>query len=604
MKKLISVLFIFFASVFLLVSCEKNDATIKTNEGTETTETTTESIDLTEPIETTNEPEVEETLVKSEIIMNKKNIYKGTTDIDVLYQIARGGYTINHYYSTGRIKTYSSDSANNLSISSADSDTIASHIGKRTVLFIDKVNNILFDGEIYISCPHMDYDEEVIPPTCKDYGYTLATCKDPECGMTFKRDFLSGDHKFEWFGYDSTCTSLGLESYCVCKYCGIQFGSKDNKIPMKPHKYHYDETTHYCDYNDDGNIDHYGEHRITVSEEYDEQGNIIYKYTCKDDCGYEKIVKDTNIFTSEKITKPMIFVTDGYYLEENKTVDVYVEMLNNPGYKSAGFGIRYTGGLDLLGYEINEKMLPNSSEYCRIFEIEDGLNLYYLNGGDSIKESNQYLIKLTFNVLDSSIEQKVNVTYDTGTGIYWGFIPKLDDPFEPYVIDGTIRMVNHLPGDVNGDNKVNEDDVDFIITKPMYEFTEEQKKYSDVNLNGCVDFGDAIWIESILAGTWGINLVAPNYQLHLNYNGYENSDSEKEILDVHFYDDNFNVSNWIDILGAKYKNLSREGYTFLGWYDRLEGGNLIIGPDSDDSTKVKYFDDQIVQTLYAHWQKN
>lgn len=611
MKKYISLLFIIFASVFLLASCEMNDTTIKTKNSTETIKTTIESIDVTIPSENTNGPDntEQETLVKSEIVMNCEKIYKGNTDSSVLNLIAQQGYTFNHYYSNGRIKTYSSNSVDDLRISSTDSDAIAAHLGKRTVLFNDVVNNILFEGEIYISCPHMDYDEEVISPTCKEGGYTLVTCKDPECGITFKRDILSAvDHEFEWFGYDSTCTSLGLETYCVCKYCGIQFGSNDT-IPMKPHKYHYDDTTHYCDYNDDGNIDHYRKHQISVSEEYDEEGNIIYKYTCNDDCGYEKIVKDSNIITSVKRDSPQLVVTDGYYLEDNKTVSVYITLINNPGFKSVGFGIRYTDGLELLGYKINEEMLPNGSEnYCSIDEKEKGLDFIYISGND-ITGTYQHLIKLTFNVLDSSIDQKVDVTYDLG--IHVGFIIG-ENSHQTELVNypvkaGTIKMVNHLPGDVNGDKKVDEDDA-ILIQKDMVTgdgiLTLEQRKYADVTLDGKVNVFDVIDIKRYCHGNWGTSLLLPDYKLHLNYNGYLADATEKDTLDVHFYDDDFKISKWIDILGIKYKNLSREGYTFLGWYDRLEGGNLIFGPDSDDSTTVKYFDDQIVQTLYAHWQAN
>jgi len=49
--------------------------------------------------------------------------------------------------------------------------------------------------------------------------------------------------------------------------------------------------------------------------------------------------------------------------------------------------------------------------------------------------------------------------------------------------------------------------------------------------------------------------------------------------------------------------MQREGYKFLGWYTRLEGG-VKIDAANYQTQLVSYDQDQKIQTLYAHWQKN
>ena len=45
--------------------------------------------------------------------------------------------------------------------------------------------------------------------------------------------------------------------------------------------------------------------------------------------------------------------------------------------------------------------------------------------------------------------------------------------------------------------------------------------------------------------------------------------------------------------------MNRLGYTFVGWYTRLEGGTLV-----DTNGNISFDDLPGVQTLYARWEKN
>ena len=45
---------------------------------------------------------------------------------------------------------------------------------------------------------------------------------------------------------------------------------------------------------------------------------------------------------------PVVFITDGYVVNVGDEVVVYVQILNNPGFNGANFGIRYDERLELV----------------------------------------------------------------------------------------------------------------------------------------------------------------------------------------------------------------------------------------------------------------
>lgn len=556
----------------------------------------------------TNAPD---TIVYSEIIINTSHIYKGTSDEDVLLKIAKDGFVINHYYSSGKIIKVSSNSKNDLGISSIDGEMIAAHLGKRKVSFYDARNHISFKGEINISCAHMHYAEDVHEAHCSQWGYTEVTCLDEECGCIFYRDFIFGEHEFEEFREEATCTHEGREPYHVCKYCGVQYGG--DSIPMLPHNFiDSDDNYHYCDANHDGvinldNGDHREEHQFVLYEEYDEEGRVVYRYKCvAEGCGYEKVETDSNIITYNQTKMPTVFVTNGYYLAEGDIVVVHVELLNNLGFNNAKFGIRYTEGLLLKDYDISETMLPNL-ETKRVVRVSNGLDINYITADDKVIATDKSLLTLYFQVTNSTKDQKVSVTYGLeDEGGFW-----IGGPFESIkrylTYDGIIKKVVHLPGDVDGNKIVDSIDADYVTE--MSQLTGENRIWADVNLNGKPDAQDFSAIEEARKGTYGRSLVYPIYDLYLNY-GYNRLVKQKTInyygidLETGKLPNEIIIPTWQDVLDYQELNPSREGYTFLGWYDRHEGGNLIIAPNSESTEKVKYFMDQVQQTLYAQWARN
>ncbi len=64
---------------------------------------------------------------------------------------------------------------------------------------------------------HSFYDK-VIPPTCKENGYTLHKC---QCGYEYKDSFVpAGDHNFDILeNVNPTCTESG-KRHCRCTVCG------------------------------------------------------------------------------------------------------------------------------------------------------------------------------------------------------------------------------------------------------------------------------------------------------------------------------------------------------------------------------------------------
>jgi uncharacterized repeat protein (TIGR02543 family) len=73
------------------------------------------------------------------------------------------------------------------------------------------------------------------------------------------------------------------------------------------------------------------------------------------------------------------------------------------------------------------------------------------------------------------------------------------------------------------------------------------------------------------------------------------------LVDVNYYNEDGTRSKWNDNVDfeAVKAQMNRLGYTFVGWYTRLEGGTLV-----DTSGNISFDDMQGVQTLYARWAKN
>ena len=482
---------------------------------------------------------------------------------------------------------------------------------------------------------HLHQVGEPVAATCVSRGYTVYHCDICDCDVY--KNYTPIDPYAHVVHYDdcedATCYEEGKIGRIYCELCNHTF-EKGYTIPKKSHKFtRFDDIYHYCE-----NIGciHYESHQYTITEsvEYRYVENetesgwqyvLVYNYVCQG-CGYSKQVVDLNANLEANNDLPQVVITQGYALHGGDEVVVYVQLVNNPGIYGANFGIRYDSGLKLIGYEdgpvLENSMVANSSE------VDNGCNFVWANG-DGLRKEDGNLVKLTFRmpydyqenqtfkiwvVYDlSSAENdpfngEISITLDEFNNNYkadGGFATSKEETQLFITESGLITFVKHLPGDINNDGVVDMLDA-VILGKDLVKNKEGrkiEKDLGDLNLNNGVGIDDLVSLLIHLTGGYNENGVYavrnPNYRLVLNLNGAELSN----LIGIEELNDLF-VSIYGDLSNKTYSDfgleiLSRNGYKFLGWYDKPYGGNSV-----DINSDVRYNYNQKVQTLYAQWEIN
>ena len=467
------------------------------------------------------------------------------------------------------------------------------------------------DVEILCDVHYTNYDytneehfalKDHVDPTCRHGGYDEYICHG--CGEVIRtnRTGTVGHIKVRDVSQEATCTTTGMIGKIYCEYedCDVIF-AEAVEIPRKGHSFKNinDDQYHQCD-----DCDQKYPHEYEVSESIID-GVVTYTYTCYG-CGYVGELKDTNTITFEELLRPTVIVSNGYALQPEDLVTVYVDLENNPGVLGANFGIRYDERLELVewyeGDFFKNTIVDGSGpDNC-------GYNFVWADT-DVRTAATGNLLKLVFRLpadAQKSDEYAVSVVYGVVQNSRGGFVLP-DSVYAQYEIDrvpqtflareGIIRLVDRLPGDVNSNGVVDLLDV-LYLSKCTVEpglINREIKQYGDVNLDGYVDIYDVVKLLQSLSGGYGADLLYHEYDIRLNTNGY--TEYQPDPLRVQLYGDQ-NTYAGLKLIEDQMKN--REGYRFLGWYTRLEGGNRIEAYNG----QIKYDPYQKVQTLYARWQRN
>lgn len=560
----------------------------------------------------------EDRIIGDPVISGIKKEYEINSDNETgLAELFETGFTISYYYASGKIDYYYINSDNRNSVKVYGFDTSSCIDGEFTFTILHNGNSI--EQTAKVICYHRSVSHTSdVPATCQLLGYEVWTCND--CGKKIYKNYVTGDHHYVVEdGTAATCIESGHTQRVLCDICGIVF-EEGEWIQILEHDYISIEQAklngikidnsysavnyHYCI-----NGQHYEPHQYFVTESTNEIGKMVYTYICLE-CGYSYDEIDENLITNDQGKMPTVFVTDGYVLETGDEVTVYVQLLNNPGFNGANFGIRYSDGLELISAE-EGTIIPNALSVRN--EVYNGFNCLWAKKDKESWTEDGYILKLVFKVTsEDRINQIVDVVYGSQKITYSnGKIDEVEGGFattstkygvQKFIThSGTISFVNHLPGDVNEDNVVDITDAMYIawgiVGKQGISY---KKQYADVNLDGKVDVYDVIWILQSISGNYGINLLNYEYKLELNLNGFD-TDAFEKLLTVYFYDEDGKINNWnTNISFSEYENeMNRKGYTFVGWYTRLVGGEEV------DTTKNIVYDHQLgIQTLYAHWVKN
>ena len=467
------------------------------------------------------------------------------------------------------------------------------------------VKAVTFNGTV--SCDH-DYEiTETHPTTCTEQGYNSLCCT------------ICGNVSFSNKGFDTvkahregveritvgvkaaTCYEEGYSGDFVCTECGYIYekGTAEKKLP---HAIKIDNAyTHSCSVTDCPykNADH--EYVVSEKTEFVNGASQPYfEYKCID-CGY--IYKDdVNIPDSEN-DLPQVVVSKTYVSKDTKTAKVYIQLLNNPGFDGAAFGVKYDTRMKLT--EIEEGELWKKSFFRQDTgateekdETRTGTVRFAWTNLNKVETPNGNLLILHFILPDGvRIGDKfdLNVVYEMKNGTEGGFTNGAlkNETLTFLTKSGSVEVVECLPGDVNGDNVV---DIVDMVSFSDYMFYDRsitdigvfKEDYADVNLDGSTNTGDLVDIMRYIVGGFGTNLLLPTFDLHLNAAGGKLAEQV------------------VTVTNGRNTELAapvREGYTFIGWYQTL-GYALSGGEDGKYGGVIKYNSKQTVQTLYAGWKIN
>lgn len=454
-------------------------------------------------------------------------------------------------------------------------------------------------------------DDMSVNPTCFSIGYEAYVCKT--CGDVQYFYLRKTEHKpsSEPDGKsDPTCAEKGSTGDVYCLICEILL-SERQEIPRIPHSYKYiDSANHGC-YDANGGLIHSENHHYSVQESLELRDNgmgakawyIVYTYTCvceKEGKIFTKTEVDTNTVTDEAKNLPTVVVSNGYVTKNGSDeVVVYVRIVNNrDGFKSALFGIRYDEGLELINVE-DGNVISGSL-------VKDGTPTNYgynfIFAGTTLIQGDGNLLKLTFKVskdarltdtFDISVVYSDIGTTKDGNEISGGFSDG-NGTSKLVTRKGTVKVVDTLPGDIEGDYDV--DLMDAVLLAKSFTDSANYpigQEFADLNLDRAVNPDDIVVLLEYIVGGYGTNLLPQNFDIILNADGYDNYIELPESINVSIYGENNTYNE------AGLPELTRKGYKFLGWFDRLYGGNRI-----DAAGLVNYNQNQEKQALYAQWELN
>lgn len=167
-----------------------------------------------------------------------------------------------------------------------------------------------------------------------------------------------------------------------------------------------------------------------------------------------------------------------------------------------------------------------------------------------------------------------------------------EDESEQEITVDTVGIDNldneFIPGDINGDSKVDTADVVLLrqyLDGKKVEITNEAAM--DVNADGNYTIEDLNILRRYIVGGYGVELKKTSVY-SITYHLYD-GDSYLENIEI----ENKNPSTYIKGKSIKLSNLSVKGYKFEGWFDG----------EGSSATQIKTIasDEEGNKDLYAHW---
>ncbi len=293
------------------------------------------------------------------------------------------------------------------------------------------------------------YTSVVTFPTCTAKGYTTYICS---CGDSYQADQVEALGHVEIIdkAVAATCTNTGLKEGKHCSVCS-QILVKQEVVPALGHSYENGRCTR---------------------------------------CG----AKDP----AYSITGGQIQVGSAT-VAVGGTVEVPIALKNNPGITAMRLKVAYGEGLTLTNISYNTAV---GGTFQQPQTMTSPVILNWVNGLEDVEGDWTYAV-LTFAAAEGigvSTDVDITVTYDTED------VFNLDDIDVAFSVEnGKVTIVPYLPGDVNGDGKVNNKDATRLLQYLSGWDVKITEVAMDVNGDGKVNNKDATRLLQYLSG-WDVKI--------------------------------------------------------------------------------------------------
>ena len=194
-------------------------------------------------------------------------------------------------------------------------------------------------------------------------------------------------------------------------------------------------------------------------------------------------------------------VVETRYAAANATIEVDIQVVNNPGIAGARIFVSFSDKLTLVGAASGETFA--ALDYTAPANFASGCAFNWDSMDAEVNEDG-ILLTLTFETSADAVpneELSVEVSYNSGD-IYTSDLQELE--FD--ITNGIITIIDYTPGDVNSDDVINNKDVTLIRRhNGGYDVTINEAA-ADVNNSGTINGMDVTLIRRFNAG-WPVELL-------------------------------------------------------------------------------------------------